>query len=499
MSWSDLNATGVSLPENSLLFEVCFTPNSSYAHPNLSFVDGRLVDNQGGSPFLGKNGYALFDLYFPLGPAICEYAALRPSCLSDGYGRILLGGCDADDPVNGNYTHNGIFYDNLSGLLFADSGSYKINASQYAQSSNSFFAYIPAGIDSLPCVWPGDADDNNAVNHHDLLYLGLGYGTAGVPRANASLEWLGQESADWQLATSVRNINFKNIDANGDGVIDAADTLAIVQNWGRVINPARHDPFNAPLGNPTGNSQPPFTIQADTLSPGQMVALPLLLGSQDMPADSIYGLAFSISYDREKVKSDVSFRPSDSWLGQKAEMLWLQKNFPEQGRLDVAITRTDGMPVSGWGPIGDVFVIIEDDIFFGSFDPEADGLIDTVAKTTLFFSSLSTVNSNEDPLELNAPPVELVILKSTTSTTAPDWNALLQMYPNPASDMLYVSLSGQPILEIEITDVAGRTLARFAGNNNYLLDVPVNALPAGPCFIRVFSKDGVAVKKVNIF
>ncbi|MCB0530391.1 MAG: hypothetical protein KDC65_18055, partial [Saprospiraceae bacterium] len=424
MSWSDLNATGVSLPENSLLFEVCFTPNSSYAHPNLSFVDGRLVDNQGGSPFLGKNGYALFDLYFPLGPAICEYAALRPSCLSDGYGRILLGGCDADDPVNGNYTHNGIFYDNLSGLLFADSGSYKINASQYAQSSNSFFAYIPAGIDSLPCVWPGDADDNNAVNHHDLLYLGLGYGTAGVPRANASLEWLGQESADWQLATSVRNINFKNIDANGDGVIDAADTLAIVQNWGRVINPARHDPFNAPLGNPTGNTQPPFTIQADTLSPGQMVALPLLLGSQDMPADSIYGLAFSISYDREKVKSEVSFRPSDSWLGQKAEMLWLQKNFPEQGRLDVAITRTDGMPVSGWGPIGDVFVIIEDDIFFGSFDPEADGLIDTVAKTTLFFSSLSTVNSNEDPLELNAPPVELVILKSTTSTTAPDWNAL---------------------------------------------------------------------------
>lgn len=499
-SWSDPAAAGITLPANSLLFEVCFTPKNSNAYANLKFADGDLSNYPDNNPFLGKNGYVLFGLYFPLGPSVCEFAAEPPSCASDGYGRILLGGCDPDDLLTGHYWHAGVYYDDLSGLTFAEQGKYEIVASQTAQNSNSFFANIPDTVDSLPCVWPGDADDNNAVNHHDLLYLGLAYGTTGVPRASASLEWRGQDAPDWPETTTVRKINYKNIDANGDGTIDAADTIAIVQNWGRVVNPARNDPFNAPLGNPTGNTQPPFTIRTDTLAPGQMAALPLLLGSQNMPADSAYGLAFSISYDPRKVKNNICFKPSDSWLGETSQMLWLQKNFPGQGRLDVAITRTDGVPVSGWGPIGDVFVIIEDDIFFGPVNnPDADSNADTLTKTTLFFSGLNSIHPGEAPSPLDAPPVELVILKSTSSTRVPpSWERRISLSPNPASGLLRLSSPEAGINRVEIMNLTGSVNAAAEADDAAELLIDVHDFPAGTCFLRIFTSHGVTLKKIII-
>ena len=499
-SWSDPASAGVTLPANSLLFEVCFTPKNSNAYSNLKFADGYLSNYPHYNAFLGKNGYVLFGPYFPPGPSVCEYAAEPPSCASDGYGRILLGGCNPDDLLTGHYWHDGVYYDDLSGLAFAEAGKYEIVASQTAQTSNSLFANIPDPADPQPCVWPGDADDNNAVNHHDLLYLGLAYGTTGVPRPSASLEWLGQDAPLWPQATAVRKVNYKNMDANGDGLIDAADTMAIVQNWGRVVNPARDDPFNAPLGNPTGNTQLPFTIQADTLAPGQTAALPLLFGSQNTPADSAYGLAFSISYDPRKVKSNIHFKPSDSWLGETSQMLWLQKNFPGQARLDVAITRTDGIPVSGWGPIGDVFVIIEDDIFFGpGNNPDADSNADTVAKTTLFFSGLSSLHPDEAPLPLDAPPVELVILKTTTSApeTSPRTPRVL-VFPNPASAEVSISCPGAGIQRVEFMNPTGIVLAVREANHVNAVTLDVRNFPLGTCFARVFTDKGVALEKIEI-
>jgi hypothetical protein len=499
-SWFDPNASGVSLPENSRLFEVCLLPKHTFASGPVKFTEGRVWTSSGEAAFIGKNGVVLFGLYFPAGPSVCGYAALNPTCASDGYGRILLDGCDVGDPVYGSYSHNGVYFNDLSGLMFADSGSYQIYASQTAQSSNTFYAYIPGIADPSPCVWPGDADDNNAVNHHDLLYIGLAYDATGPLRSAAGLDWLGQQCDDWPQETATRYVNYKNIDTNGDGAVNAADTLAIVQNWSRVVNPAQHDPFHAPLGNPTGNPLPPFTLQTDTLFPGQMAALPLLLGSADMPVDSIYGLAFSISYDPAKVRPSLSFQPTDSWLGDPAQLLWLQRNFPGQGRLDVAITRTDGMPVGGWGIIGDVFVIIEDDIFFAPDDEtEADFSADTITKTTLFFSGLHPVNSTAAPGMLDAPPVELLILKQTSAAhEVPVWERRLELSPNPAAELLRITSPETDIRRVEIADLTGALVVARETRGLREIALPVHLLPAGTYFARIFSEQGVAVRKISI-
>jgi hypothetical protein len=363
------------------------------------------------------------------------------------------------------------------------------------------YAYIPGTGTASECVWPGDADNNSAVNHHDLLYLGLAYGTTGPARSGGSLDWEGQDCAAWSQSTATRQVNYKNIDANGDGVINAADTSAIVQNWSRVIDPTRHNPFDAPLGNPTGNPEPPFTILSDTLAPGQAIALPLFLGSEDMPVDSIYGLAFSISYDPRKIQPNPAFFAVSSWLGDTSNMLWLQRNFPEQGRLDVAITRTDGLPVSGWGYIGDVFVIIEDDIFLSpGGDDEAESSSDIVGRTTLFFSGLHPISSAASAGVLDAPPVELVIAQQQSSAQQePAWAEAVTLSPNPTSGMFTVSSPGTPIRRIEVLNAAtGAATAFETPGTSDFYRIDARALPAGTCFVRIFSDKGVTTRKISL-
>lgn len=502
MSWSDPAALGVSLPENTLLFEVCFEPALPGNNYSVEFTEGHLVTAPLGEvPFLGMNGYAMFDLFFPAGPSVCAFAATPPACTSDGFARILLEGCDDDDAMQGWYSHNGQNYDGLEGLMYADSGSYYIEALQNAQFKHSLYAYIPGTTDSSDCVWPGDADNNSAVNHHDLLYLGLAYGTTGPARSGGNIDWEGQDCPAWAQSTATRQVNYKNIDANGDGVVNAADTVAIVQNWSRVIDPTRHNPFDAPLGNPTGNPEPPFTILSDTLAPGQAIALPMFLGSEDMPVDSIYGLAFSISYDPRKIQPNPTFFAVSSWLGDTSNLLWLQRNFPQQGRLDVAITRTDGLPVTGWGYIGDVFVIIEDDIFLSpGGDDEAESSSDIIGRTTLFFSGLHPIGSTATPGMLDAPPVELVIAQQQSSAQQePAWAKAVLLSPNPTSGMFTVSSPGTPIQRIEVLHATtGAVVATAAPGNAEFHRFDAQTLPSGTWFVRIFSDKGVAIRKISI-
>ncbi len=502
--WSSVDP--VFLPIESLLFEVCLQSIFNTSFSSLNFVHKpigpKYLDEFGiEQPFIGRSGDLLFGPYFPPGPSVCNFAALPLDCAFDGKSRIVLGSCDPDKFLTGTCTRkdsSGNFqaYGDLNRLLFAEEGTYYINAWQAASTYNQFLAHIPAGPALQECVWPGDADNNNVVNHHDLLYLGLAYGKQGNARNNPSLEWEGQDAADWVESSDVRHVNFKNIDTNGDGTINAADTIALVENWGRVINPAFDNPFDAPLGNNAGNPHPILTLEADTLIAGQVVALPISLGSIDMPMDSIYGLAFSISYDPALVKDNVRFQPSSSWFGDSTQFLFLQKNFPLQGHLDIAITRTDGVPVSGWGTIGNMFIIIEDNIF-GEPDPIVSS--DTTLKTMVYFRGLSSINAVEKAKAMDAPPVPLFIHRASTSALKDlsEWTRGIKLIPNPAAEMFYISSHEASIERVEIRDMTGRVVkSQIVGQGEASLSI--GQLPSGTFIVSVFTEKGIAMKKLNV-
>jgi hypothetical protein len=324
------------------------------------------------------------------------------------------------------------------------------------------------------------------------LYIGLAYNTAGTQRLGASEAWYGQASADWPEETNL--INFKNIDANGDGIINAADTTVIVHNWTRVINPTIHNPFAAAQGM-NGTESQSLIISADTLYEGQSAILPLVLGTQSAPLDSVYGFSFSVSYDPAFIKDNIRFAPGNSWFADNDKYLVLQKNFPEQQRLDVAITRTDGVPASGWGTIGNFFIIIEDNIFG---DPNPSLPPDTSLKTLIYFTETQSINSSGNTGVLGETPSELVIKRTAVGVNStPNLDKTIAIYPSPASNVLHIESHFTSIQKIVLSDMTGQIVGQFMGDTPHW-QIPLQALPPGAYFARILSETGTTTKKFII-
>ncbi|MFN0013252.1 MAG: cohesin domain-containing protein [Saprospiraceae bacterium] len=391
--------------------------------------------------------------------------------------------------------------DTLASLTGVPSGVYtalvtdSLGCSQLLETALNCFG--PAPQDSAALVWPGDADNNSAVNHHDLLYLGLAFGQTGPTRPAATNNWSGQPAPDWLQSTTGPVVNFKNMDTNGDGTVSAADTLAIAANWGRVVDPFANDPFAAPADVP-GMSGPTMTLPADTLYAGQTTFVPVVLGSQATPADSLHGLAFSISYN-PKVLQALYFEPEASWFGNPADgLLCLQRHFPGQNRIDVALSRTDGMPASGYGIIGKMFIIIEDDIFFKKDIGEPESENEATMTTRLFARNLFGLTPNNMPIGL--PAVESRLIISQTVSTNPELlgSRGIALWPNPASHVANITSPDAFLRSVTVTDMAGRLKYRASDLADNTLTIPVRTWAPGTYLVQAQTAEGVFARLLVI-
>ena len=90
--------------------------------------------------------------------------------------------------------------------------------------------------------------------------------------------------------------------------------------------------------------------------PSTALDVPLKLGTAAVPANNIYGLAFTVNFDPSLVDSaSIGMDFSNSWLGTiNTDMITIEKNFFSNGKLEVAITRINQTDVNGNGQIGDL-------------------------------------------------------------------------------------------------------------------------------------------------
>ena len=208
-------------------------------------------------------------------------------------------------------------------------------------------------VNNSPCtglVWPGDADNNTIANNNDLLPIGLYYGQTGIPRSSISNVWQADSVADWGI-TQNNGIDMKHADCNGDGTIDANDTLAINLN------------FNLTHGTPVINntsgeraaSDLYFSTTGTSFNPGDWVNAELWLGTSTSPISNLYGIAFNIHYDVSLVQPGTeSLSYSSSWLGTPGtDVLKISKVDALAYTAYGALTRTDHTDVSGYGKIAD--------------------------------------------------------------------------------------------------------------------------------------------------
>jgi hypothetical protein len=294
-------------------------------------------------------------------------------------------------------------------------------------------------------VWPGDANDDLIANNQDLLAIGLAYGDTGAVRPNATLQWIAQDAALWD-SSFVGGTNHAHADCNGDGAVNDSDTLAILQNYGLV--------HNKTIGLLTGNSNDPelaIESEYDTLLDSSHVNLLVRLGSVLHPADSVYGIAWSIQYDPNLVDSaSVTVDFDSCWVGQVGvNLLTLVRHIHGLGRIDLAITRTDHQPVSGEGIISRIGIVVIDNIS-GKMPGDT-----TYAPLAIFPSSARMVDPLGNDLPLQGISKELVIQGMISEPPlAPGIQAAV--FPNPTRDEIYVQTASDSPTSLRLYDMAGK-------------------------------------------
>lgn len=346
-------------------------------------------------------------------------------------------------------------------------------------------AYVASLDVTLPgdSIWPGDANLDLVADNNDLLAIGLAYGETGPIRPNASLAWIGQPGFDWN-DTLPNGVNHKHVDTNGDGVVNMDDTLAILQNYGLTHN--KGDDFDA-----TG---PPLTMAflEDSLLAGDTATIIIGYGVDTLIATNVYGLAFTLQYDSTLIDpSSIMAGYGQSWLGQNGtDLIKLEKNFPLNGEIDMALSRTDHNEMDGFGEICRLRIIMVEDLTGKTVIAEA---------FTMEFVDITVINAEGQDLPFNPQSDTMIVYQDdvTALDDQAEWQQFLTIYPNPVEDVLHVEWSGMPANGWQLLDLHGKEVAGATGPVQPD-QVEVGALPAGIYILTISTEVGMIARKVEI-
>ena len=343
------------------------------------------------------------------------------------------------------------------------------------------------------CIWAGDTNLDGIVNMADLLPIGVHMGDFGRPRDDVEENvWFGQFGEDWGISLKEKTaVDLKHVDTNGDSLISAVDTAAISKFYGRT---------HALTAERVVDYQHSIKLEGDIFAyPGDVVELDMVLGSEDDLAVDVYGFTFPFEYnpdffEPESVK--VEFK-NQSWLAYNSPVLFMSKN-DNNGLVETGFTRTNGVPTSGFGPIGKVRFIVVDDI--NGLRPGEEEITVELGNTVA-----TAINSRGQSFGVQIEGFTLHILldRPEEDPVAEEEEVPLEnklkVFPNPVSDLLNVHLNGGREFErLLITDMTGRRVFDSGTVQQRRMEVDVSNLMSGFYLLQVQTQDDIINKKVEI-
>lgn len=344
----------------------------------------------------------------------------------------------------------------------------------------------PAAVAQL---YPGDANNDGRVNNIDILYIGYAYGSYGPIRPSANVDFSAAAVPLFWTQLFPDSTNFAHADTDGSGRIDFADFLTVYSNYGgKRVNP---QPPLFRVGSPGFDPQLRLGAIPNNrlLGEGDSLSIPIYLEAPNgNTLENINGLAFSLELDPRFFK-DVFIEFDPSWLKPDSNLFQFQ--IPTSNRIEVALTRFGTRPVSGRGQIGRLRAVIEDDLIGllvrdsvstlieAKFIKLVDGAFRDLAvagsqSSIMIYDEDSLVDSDEVPLQ-----------------------SQIQVFPNPSSGILQIQ-SSPAMQRVEIYNELGQRLAFWQLQNAYLLGITLPNLPRGLILLRIYTEQGILVKKILI-
>lgn len=373
--------------------------------------------------------------------SVCAPLTITPNIIHE----TVLGGADGSIHVNINggvppYSYswsNGNITSEINNL---SEGNYTVTITDNigCSATSSFDLLIRSGL-----VWPGDVNDDLVVDFIDFLLIGVYNGSSGIARDSISYSWVGQTAQNW-TDFIYNGVNMKFVDCNGDGNIDAYDTLAVTNNFG--LSHPRSGSLEARAGEPKLVLQP----TKNTYNYSDTIVLDIILGDENNEINSFYGIGFEVSFDPLLMKENsVDVIINNSFLGNISELFTMRKTYLSNGKIIVAFTRVNQQNVNGYGKIGEIRFL-------------ANQNITNIQNKSIIISNYKSINANVEELyfDVNGTPSftigDVVIGLSKYNIKMSEFN----VFPNPFSQSNTISytLSAAAKVKIKITDALGRVI-----------------------------------------
>ncbi len=336
-------------------------------------------------------------------------------------------------------------------------------------------------------LWPGDANNNGEVNVVDVLFVGLAYGETGPVRDNASINWQAEDITTFWTGTFFNGLNHAYADCDGNGLIDKDDIKnPIKDNYGLTHGVVTPDVFS----NGTGGLDIPLKL-INTSGVGSLsgsMDIDINLGETGNAVNDFYGIAFSIKYD-PNIIDDLEFDVDPtSWIENGSdETHELSIKNTVTGNYDIAIVRKDQTPISGFGTIGKLNIIIEDIVV---------GLVTADTTIQISIENVKMLSPDLTDIPVVRDSVMITIENVTGLKSISDFRSNIEINPNPFSDFFAVSSESSSIKSIHLYNLLGELVSVQQGLRTNEITYSTDGLDRGIYFVAIETEEGIVTRKL---
>ncbi len=368
----------------------------------------------------------------------------------------------------------------LANATVAMSGIYSVSVMQNGCSS----PYANTTVVVSDLVWPGDANYDLVANNLDVLAIGLNYGATGPVRNGATNNWTGQYCNNWTTSQASSTINMKHVDCDGNGTVNASDTLAVTQNYGQTH--LKEGPHQS-SAKTTGLPDLYFDTQSIVFAPGAFVAIPVRLGTLALPIGQIYGLAAQVKINGLTLTAPMQMTYTTSWVGSATNTVRFSKAVTNN-QLDWTYVRIDHQNIQGNGVIATLNFTVPTTATSSQFQ--------------LYFDNVTIIDKLGNPIS------GYNVLDDTSyvlGTNVPKVNGLINaaaIVPNPSSNAASIQLDlvKATDMHVSVCDASGRIVwtKDIAGKEGkQQIQLPTANLATGIYQVVLKTKEGAMLQTIK--
>jgi hypothetical protein len=301
-------------------------------------------------------------------------------------------------------------------------------------------------------VWPGNANNDTIVDNNDMLPIGIHYGATGTARNIQGITWQGNPALDWGTP-QINGNDVKHADCDGNGIVNAADTLAVNQNYGLIdlipLAPVSSEFLNVGV--------PVYFVTANTTYlAGDTIEVEVWIGDTSIAASTLYGIALKATNSSPVATPFEATFPNNLLCNPAVDGLTLDVIFPQ--RCDLAMTRFDHTTRAGYGHIASIWYATDSSITL----PQVE---------TFTVADLNVVDSLGNNLQSSTLNHSVTILPVITGISENVQLDAITIFPNPSSgeSTIVCSLINSAAGELTIFDLFGNIVFTAQVTNGQLI------------------------------